>query len=95
MPKPITVEEITKNGVNSDWASNFVKCYEELRHSVSPMECWNIISKKFLSPEIPFNFHKCLYEAIYDGWNFAKDPAPQAPYQWRRGSPQGLITAGA
>ncbi len=39
-------------------------------------ECWRNISRQLLTPDIPFEIHTLLFNAVYKNWDSKRGPAP-------------------
>ncbi|CAL9057221.1 probable acyl-activating enzyme 17, peroxisomal [Musa acuminata AAA Group] len=73
----ITVEEIGAAGVPPDEAERLHACLRRilLETGSSGPEAWDAISKRLLSPDLPFPLHQMMYYGCYVGFDSEPPPA--------------------
>ena len=76
MPKTVTIEQLTRAGLDPSAAAAIVRRVNPLLASLSSAECWRRISQDVLSPDDPFALHWLLYETVFSDWAPAKGPPP-------------------
>lgn len=76
MSKPITIEQITHCGIDPTKAQQLLNLINSALNELIPEHAWQTISKKILTPDLPFALHLLLFSHIYPKWPKQLESAP-------------------
>jgi acetyl-CoA synthetase len=76
MTTKITPQRLVELGMTEVDAATLADEAGALLASLPAPECWSTISRELLSPDVPFEVHLELYDAVFVGWKDADGPRP-------------------
>ncbi|MBN1672609.1 MAG: AMP-binding protein [Kiritimatiellae bacterium] len=76
MEKEVTARQLTELGLESAAAEAAAARVNALLQTMPAAECWREVSKTVLTPELPFDVHRLLYDTVFAGWDEAQGPRP-------------------
>ncbi len=72
----LKIERIAEIGLERSAANSMAQQINELSLSLSEAQLWQVISKKILTREHPFELHLYLYNSVFANWDSTKGPPP-------------------
>jgi len=76
MTNPITPDRLAELGLPRPVAGKLAGDVNALLDSLPAPECWTRISKDILSPDVPFEIHRELYDLVFAAWDDEAGPRP-------------------
>ncbi len=76
MTTSITPDRLVELGLPQPVAAKLASDVTPLLGSLPAAECWSKISRDLLSPDVPFDIHRELYNLVFAGWRDEHGPRP-------------------
>ena len=76
MNKQLSQKQIVDCGIGEHETITMLPEINQLLATLTPVECWQFLSKKILKPQHPFALHELLYQTVFADWDFSQDPPP-------------------
>ena len=72
----IKAQDLANLGVSAELADGLAKVIDNSLVESGPVEAWRVVSQSLLSPSVPFEAHRLLFDAIFHDWPRERGPAP-------------------
>lgn len=72
----LSVETLVGLGSDEETASAIVRSLSSIPADASAPETWRHISRRILSPRVPFTVHRYLFRSVYREWGADQGPPP-------------------
>ncbi|WP_040897556.1 AMP-binding protein [Xenococcus sp. PCC 7305] len=76
MAKQLSLEQLVTCGVERANAMAMLPLINQCLASLSPVDCWQCLTKKVLKPQYPFALDEFLYQTVFADWDFSQGEPP-------------------
>ncbi|MCM1981724.1 AMP-binding protein [Lyngbya confervoides] len=76
MATQLSREQLVASGLDAASAADLQILLNHWLAALTPVDCWQHLSQRFLTPHHPFALHQLLFQAAYADWDFSQGPPP-------------------
>ena len=76
MDRDLVINQLTDAGLSAIDATTMAARLIPLLEGENEALVWQTVTEDLLTPDVPFDVHRLLFEVIYAGWDETRGPAP-------------------